>query len=115
MDALGDRLVHLLAGDLVRLETAELGVTVEVVANEQVGPTGAPNGSIGRHEVRFMPIGEDATSVRADRYQVVIDHGEDTDHVVGPLVAEVFDEDALAYESRPQGELTALEFLDSPG
>ena len=115
MEDLGDRLVHLLAGDLVRLETAEFAITAEVLANEQVGPAGAASGAIGRHEVRFMPIGDDATSVQADRYQVAVDHSEGSNHVVGPLVAEVFDEDALAYESEPEGELTALEFLDSPG
>ena len=115
MGDLGDRLVHLLAGDLVRLETAEFTVTAEVVSNEQVGPAGVTSGAIGRHEVRFMPIGEDATSVRADRYQVAVDHAGGTDHIVGPLVAEVFDEDALAYEAEPEGELTGLEFLDSPG
>lgn len=114
MDALGERLVHLLAGDFVRLECPELSVTTEVLENQQTSPAGLPGGSAGRHMVRFMPIGEDATAVQADRFRVAVDPGRETGWVVGPLVAEVFDEDALDYVSEPCGELVGLEVLDLP-
>lgn len=114
MDALGDRLVHLLAGDFVRLECAELTLTAEVLANEQAGRPGVTDGPTGRHTVRFMPIGEDATAVEADRFHVVVDPGGETGWAVGPLVAEVFDEDELAYVTEPRGELRGLEPLDLP-
>lgn len=114
MDALGDRLVHLLAGDFVRLESAERTLTAEVVANELAGRSGGPDGPSGRHTVRFMPIGVDATAVEADRFHVVVDPAGETGWTVGPLVAEVFDEDELAYVTEPCGELRGLEPLDLP-
>lgn len=112
MAALGDRLVHLLAGDFVRIECPDLTVTAEVLANEQTGRTGTGSRVAGRQTVRFMPIGEDATAVQADRFHVVVEPGEGRGWEVGPLVAEVFDEAELAYVSEPRGELRGLEVLD---
>lgn len=114
MTALGDRLVHLLAGDFVRLECAELTLTAEVLANEQGGHAGVRSAATGRHRIRFMPIGDDATAVQADRFHVEVDRAEGDDWTVGPLVAEVFDEDELAYVTEPRGELVGLEVLDLP-
>lgn len=114
MASMGDRLVHLLAGDFVRLECDELAVVAEVVENEQGGRAGVRSGATGRHTVRFMPIGEDATAVPADRFRVAVDPAEGGGWTVGPLVAEVFDEDRLAYVTEPRGELVGLEVLDLP-
>lgn len=115
MEPLGERLVHLLAGDLVRLECEELAVTAEVLTNEQGGHAGVEAGATARHMVRFMPIGEDATAVVADRFRVSVDPAEGGGWTVGPVVAEVFDEERLAYETEPRGELVSLDVLGQPG
>ncbi|MDZ7702514.1 MAG: hypothetical protein U5J98_10905 [Halobacteriales archaeon] len=114
MAQLGDRLVHLLAGDFVRLECEELAVAAEVLDNEQGGHAGVQSGASGRHRIRFMPVGEDATAVQADRFYVNVDPTNGGGWTVGPLVAEVFDEDQLAYVTEPRGELLGLEVLDLP-
>lgn len=114
MASTGDRLVHLLAGDVVRLECEELAVVAEVLANEQGGRAGVRSGAAGRHRLRFMPIGEDATAVQADRFHLEVEPADGDGWTVGPLVAEVFDEDQLAYVSEPRGELVGLEKLDLP-
>ena len=116
MEPLGERLVHLLAGDVVRLECEELAVTAEVLENEQGGHAGVEGGATARHTVRFMPIGEDATAVTADRFRVAVDPAEDGEGwAVGAVVAEVFDEDQLAYVAEPRGALVDLEVLGQPG
>lgn len=115
MDALGDRLVRLLAGDCVRLETPARTVTAEVLANDQTTLAAGPSGTRSRHTVRFMPVGEDAKTVGADRLHVSVEPSADGSWAVGPLVAEVFDEDELAYASEPWGALTGLEPLDLSG
>lgn len=112
MDTLADRLGHLLAGDFVRLESVDLTITAEVLANEPSGRLGLANAATDRYTVRFMPIGEDATAVKADRFHVEVDPGNESGRAVGPLVAEVFDEDELVYVSEPCGELLGLEVLD---
>lgn len=110
MAALGDRLVGLLEGDFVRLETESLSLTAEVVTNEAgaVGDRSAADG----HTIAFMPVGEAATAVEADRFHVTVKPADDAGWHVGALVGEVFDETALAYDQQLQGDLTAVERLE---
>ncbi|MFB6353669.1 MAG: hypothetical protein ABEJ92_06240 [Halobacteriales archaeon] len=110
MADLGERLAGLLVGDFVRLEADGLSVTAEVVDNE-VARLDDPAAADG-HAVSFMPVGEAATAVDADRFHVVLEPAGEGGWRVGPLVADVFDEAALDYVSEPRGPLAAVERLD---
>lgn len=108
-----ETLIDLLDGDLVRIETPEVSVTAEVIDHERE-PHGEPSDAgEWRYSLRFMPVGEDATAVNADRYRVDVtpDGGGWS---IGELIAEVYVEEDLTYESEPRGDLTRVEALGRP-
>ena len=111
MTALAERLIHLLDGDVVELETDRRTITAAVETNAHVvGDDGTDRQS--RHRIGFMPIGEDATTVTADRFSVTVEPAPDGGWVVGDLVAEVFVEPGVGYEERSEGALVDVRKLD---
>ena len=113
MSSLADRLRHLLDGDVVELETASGVIRAEVETTDRERSGGAGEREPWRYTIRFMPFGEDAQSVDADRYSVTVQPDAEGGWVVGDLVAEVFVEDVVDYESRPEGEVVDVRKLDA--
>jgi len=112
MTALEAELGRLLAGDFVRLETADLVVRAEVVTSDLAALDDPATAAPGGHTISFMPIGERGRSVEADRFHVTLEPADGAGWAVGPLMAEVFDESALTYVTEPLGPLVAVEPLD---
>lgn len=115
MTELETRLGRLLAGDFVRLETADLSVRAEVVTNDLAALDDPVTAAPGGHTVSFMPIGERGRAVEADRFHVTLEPADGPDWAVGPLMADVFDESKLTYVTKPLGPLVAVEPLQLDG
>lgn len=112
MTELATRLIRLLDGDFVRLETEEFEINAEVVTHERERYEDPNDGELWRHTIRFMPVGESATDVEADRFCVTVESDDRDEWAIGELHAEIFVETELSYEQTPQGELTTVQLLD---
>lgn len=109
MAELARTLIDLLNGDFVRLVTPELEVRAEVVDHSREPVTEDADIVAWEYTIEFMPVGDDAMAVPADRYRVTVEPGDDDDGwVVGELLAEVYLEDELAYEVHSRGELRSV-------
>lgn len=112
MTELAERLIHLLDGDLVELETNGGTIAAAVETNDHQAFGEDDGEQLWRHTIAFMPIGEDATISDADRFRVTVEPGPGEEWDVSELVAEVFVEDDFGYEERPEGELVDVRRLD---
>lgn len=108
MAELARMLIDLLNGDFVRLVTPELEVRAEVVDHSREPVTEDADIVAWEYTIEFMPVGDDAMAVPADRYRVTVEPGDDDGWVVGELLAEVYLEDELAYEVHSRGELRSV-------
>lgn len=111
MTGIADRLIHLLNGDVVELETEAGTIATAVDTNDHEAIGEGEEGLRWRHTIGFMPIGGDARAVDADRYRVTVEPGPDGELEVGELVAEVYVEERAGYEERAAGELTDVRKL----
>lgn len=114
MSDLGETLIGLLDGDFVRLEATEVTVTAEVIDHQRELGQDPAGGQAWYYTLRFMPVGETAAGVDADRYRVAVEPDARDGWTVGELVAEVYVEDELTYKPEPRGELLSVEVLDEP-
>ena len=112
MSDLATRLIRLLDGDFVLLETDDFDIKAEVVTHERERFEDRAGDERWRYTIRFMPVGESATQVEADRFSVTVESGDRDEWQVGELVAEVFRESELSYERTPRGRITTVQLLD---
>ena len=111
MSELARTLTDLLEGDFVRLDAGELSVRTEVVGVDRTVVETADGRRARRCTIRFMPIGDDATAVPADRYRVTVEPAADGFRI-GDLIAEIYVEEDLDYRSEPRGPVADIELFD---
>ena len=113
MSELAEALIGLLDGDFVRLETADLCVRAEVTDHRRESYDG-PGDALWEYRIGFMPVGDDATRVDADRYCVTVEPDGRCGWNVGEVVAEVYHEEDLSYRSESRGPLDDVVLLSGP-
>ena len=112
MTDLATRLIRLLDGDFVRLETRAFEINAEVVTHEREREDERDGDEVWRYTIRFMPVGDSATEVEADRFCVTVESDDRDEWIVGELYGEIFEEAELAYRLTPRGEITGVQLLD---
>ena len=113
MSDLAETLIGLLDGDVVRLQGASLDVQAEVTDHEREAHDG-PADEPWQYHIRFMPVGDDAIRVDADRYAVTVEPDPRGGWSVGEVIAEVYHEEELSYKPESRGPLSAVERVSGP-